>query len=95
AYNASGQRVIEAVEGGVLHEIYNDTSGTWHDNAVSGVGGGVSAVAVHVKPDNTRVIEAVEGGTLHEIYNDTAGNWYDNAIPGQAGSATALSFSLA
>ncbi|MET8629494.1 transglycosylase family protein [Kitasatospora sp. NPDC004669] len=92
---AKSNRVIEAVEGGALHEIYSDSAGNWHDDTVPGVGTGISAVSVQVKPDNTRVIEAVEGGWLHEIYSDSSGNWHDNAVPGQADSATALSFSLA
>ncbi|MEU4298616.1 hypothetical protein [Kitasatospora aureofaciens] len=87
--------MIEAVENGALHEIYSDPDGTWHDNAVAGVGGGISAVSVQVKPDSTRVIEAVENGALHEIYSAPDGTWHDNAIPGQAGNATALSFNLA
>ncbi|MER7757140.1 transglycosylase family protein, partial [Kitasatospora sp. NPDC097643] len=89
---AKNNRVIEAVEGGALHEVYTDSAGSWHDSAVPGVPGGIGAVAFAYNAAGQRVIEAVENGALHEIYSDTAGNWYDNAVPGVGGGISALGF---
>ncbi|WP_435820465.1 transglycosylase family protein, partial [Kitasatospora aureofaciens] len=89
---AKNNRVIEAVEGGTLHEVYTDSAGSWRDNAVPGVQGGIDAVAFSYNAAGQRVVEAVENGALHEIYSDPDGTWHDSAVPGVGGGITALGF---
>ncbi|WP_280668857.1 MULTISPECIES: LamG-like jellyroll fold domain-containing protein [unclassified Kitasatospora] len=91
ASNPAYNRVIQAVEGNALHEVYPDASG-WHDNAVAGVGGGITALGFAYGPTGLPVIEASEGGVLHEISCDSSGNWHDSAVAGVGGGITALGF---
>ncbi|MEZ0025447.1 PKD repeat protein [Kitasatospora sp. MAP12-15] len=91
SFSPSGGRVIEAIEGGVLHEIYSAPD-RWHDTAIQGVGANATALSFSYSPSGGRVIEAIEGGVLHEIYSAPDG-WHDGAIQGVAPNATALSFS--
>ncbi|MGF1428672.1 PKD domain-containing protein [Kitasatospora sp. LaBMicrA B282] len=89
---ATPERVIEAVEGGVLHEIYNDPAGVLHDGVVTSGAGTVGPIGFATGPAGQRVIEAVEGGVLHEIYS-AADGWHDNPIDGAGPNISALAFS--
>ena len=59
AYVPNGSRTIEAVEGGVVHEIYSDGT-NWHDNAIPGTAGNATAVAIAYAPNGSHTIEAIE-----------------------------------
>lgn len=87
-------RIIEAVEGRVLHEIYSTSTGNWVDGAIAGVPAGVTAAALAYNPTTGgRVIEAVQAGALHEIYSTSTG-WVDGTTAGVPADVTAVSVAV-
>jgi hypothetical protein len=70
---ADAQRIVNVV-GGVLHEVWGDTSG-WHDGVAGSPAQSISAVNMGGQWPQ---VMAIENGVLHQIYGNTTG-WHDGS----------------
>jgi RHS repeat-associated protein len=79
---------------GDIHELWSDTSGTWHDRnitALSGAPAGGAPTTSFLWP-NSNAPEHVFYGTtdshIHEIWSDSAGNWHHRDVTTNSGAPT-------